>query len=93
MAAKRARTMLGIGEWFGIRSRRTACTRPPRSDVGRVSRYLTDGVNLYRFVGWVDDSVDSMVALEDCRSLDVVLVSSAELTAGTLRAVSVPLER
>jgi hypothetical protein len=38
--------------------------------------YFTDGINLYRFLGWVDGSDHrTLAAVEDCRSLEVLLVS------------------
>jgi len=54
---------------------------------GQASRYLTDGVNLYRFLGAVADDKDEMVAVENCRSLDVMLLPIGELRAQRLRAV------
>lgn len=38
------------------------------------SPYLTDGVNLYRLVREFDGGEGPMVEIEDCRSLDVVVV-------------------
>jgi len=67
--------------------------RPPRPPKpltvrGTPSRYLTDGVHLYRFIGWVGRSVQATLAeLEDCRSLDVVLVTREDLVASRLRPV------
>lgn len=50
--------------------------------------YLTDGTNLYRFVGWVSRSVETKFGeLEDCRSLNILLVSAQELNGGNLRPV------
>jgi hypothetical protein len=52
--------------------------------------YCTDGVNLYRFVGRVDRSLDATFAeLEDCRSLDIVLVSVEDLARSALRPVPI----
>lgn len=46
-------------------------------------RYFTDGANLYRFVGWLSRSIEERLAeLEDCRSLDIVLISARELSGG-----------
>ena len=46
-------------------------------------RYFTDGANLYRFVGWLSRSIGERLAeLEDCRSLDVLLISARELSGG-----------
>ncbi len=56
-------------------------------DTGRAGRYLTDGVNLYRFVGEIPGALGEMVGLENCRSLDVTLVPIGELRTRRLRAV------
>jgi hypothetical protein len=40
---------------------------------GNPCRYLTDGVNLYRYVGTIPGSMGRMIGLEDCHSLDLVL--------------------
>jgi len=55
---------------------------------GRAARYLTDGVDLYRFVGGIAGGTGEMVGLEDCRSLEVVLLSIEELRGRRLRAVT-----
>jgi hypothetical protein len=54
---------------------------------GRTSRYLTDGVILYRFLGTVAGGMGQMVGLEDCRSLDVTWLPVGELYTRRLRAV------
>ena len=54
---------------------------------GRAGRYLTDGVNLYRFVGEIPSGLGEMVGLENCRSLDVMLLPIGELRAWRLRTV------
>jgi len=54
---------------------------------GRTSRYLTDGVILYRFLGAVASGIGQMVGLEDCRSLDVTWLPLGELHSRRLRAV------
>jgi hypothetical protein len=54
---------------------------------GRTSRYLTDGVILYRFLGAVASGMGQMVGLENCRSLDVTWLPVGELRARRLRAV------
>ena len=54
------------------------------------ARYLTDGLNLYRIVGHVGRSVnDLLVELEDCRSLEILVVTVQELRRGRLRPVRV----
>ena len=50
---------------------------------GHPSRYLTDGVNLYRFVG----EIGQLLALEDCWTLEVVLLAIGDLRTRRLRAV------
>jgi hypothetical protein len=54
---------------------------------GRATRYLTDGVILYRFLGAVASGMGQMVGLEDCRSLDVTWLPVGELGSRRLRAV------
>ena len=54
---------------------------------GRASRYLTDGVNLYRFLGEIASGMGQMVGLENCWSLDVMLLPIGELRGRRLRAV------
>ena len=56
----------------------------PRSPAS--ARYLTDGLHLYRNLGPVDGSYE-LIGLEDCLSLEVLLVSSAELCDGGARAI------
>lgn len=41
-------------------------------------RYVTDGVNLFRLLEDADDG-QAMVAVEDCRSLEVMLVPAGDL--------------
>jgi hypothetical protein len=50
-------------------------------------RYLTDGVNLYRSLGALAGAMGQMVALEDCRSLNVVLLPIGQLRASGLHVV------
>jgi hypothetical protein len=52
------------------------------------ARYLTDGAHLYRNLGPLDGSYE-MFGLEDCMSLDLMLVTSDELGGGGMRAVDV----
>ena len=54
---------------------------------GHPSRYLTDGVNLYRFVGEIGSGIGQLIGLEDCWSLEVVLLPIGDLRARRLRAV------
>ena len=51
------------------------------------SSYLTDGRTLYRYVGGVPSGTSELVALEDCRSLKLLLLSLDELRALRLRDV------
>lgn len=55
--------------------------------LGITARYVTDGVNLYRFLGATASGMGMMVGLEDCRSLEVVLLPIGELHARRMRAV------
>jgi hypothetical protein len=67
MATKYALTLAQVAADLRIRSRTAPRTHVPRSDSRPPDRYFTDGVNLYRFVGWVNRSVNAMLAeLEDC---------------------------
>jgi hypothetical protein len=44
--------------------------------------YLTDGGRLYRFIDWVVRSKESMLAVvEDCGSLEILIVGADELNA------------
>jgi hypothetical protein len=86
---KHPRTWVRVCERLGIR-------RPffQRVDSYLPHSYLTDGVTLYRFEGWVDRSPDARFAeLEDCRSLDIVLVSAEELARSVLRPVAIAVAR
>ena len=57
--------------------------RPARPQPNRGTRhYFTDGGRLYRFVDWIVRSRDSMLAVvEDCGSLEILLVEAAQLNA------------
>ena len=44
-----------------------------------MARYLTDGKNLYRFVGWI--ARGRLAELEDCRSLDLLVMPARDLLA------------
>jgi hypothetical protein len=53
-------------------------------------RYFTDGVHLYRLVCWLNRPVGPRLAeLEDCRSLDCMIVTSDDLVRLPLRPVLV----
>jgi len=50
--------------------------------------YFTDGVNLYRLVGWLERRTEPLLAeIEDCRTLDCALLERAVLVALGLRPV------
>lgn len=74
----------------------TSATRPPvvprtgtlRDDAEQPGRYLTDGISLYRHVGIVSSGMGQMVGLENCRTLDVVLLPIGELHRRHLRPVT-----
>jgi hypothetical protein len=58
-----------------------------------IGAYLTNGVFLYRVVGFVTGAAGEMVELEDCYWLDVVRVSMTDLRSRRLRLVTpAPLE-
>jgi len=59
-----------------------------KDHAGKPCRYLTDGVNLYRYVGTIPGLVGRMVGLENCHSLDLVLWPIAELHTLRLRSVT-----
>ena len=78
--------------WKRIRRGGTAAARPlvPRSDPQPSQRYFTDGSDLYRFAGWLTRSGNSkLAALEDCRTLRILLVSADYLRTASLRPVGV----
>jgi hypothetical protein len=50
------------------------------------ARYLTDGTHLYRHLGPVDGSRE-LIGLEDCSSLEVLLVCCDQLHDSDLRVV------
>jgi len=54
---------------------------------GLESRYLTDGINLYRCLGRIGSGRGEMIGLEDCSSLELMLLPMRELRARRLRAV------
>ncbi|HEX8975456.1 MAG TPA: hypothetical protein VF781_02995 [Solirubrobacteraceae bacterium] len=54
---------------------------------GRPSRYLTDGRNLYRYLGAMTSGMGLLIGFEDCRSLEVMLLPLGELRVRRLRAV------
>ncbi len=60
-------------------------TCPPPSPFQ--GRYLTDGVNLFRYVGFFDSGVSRMIGLENCRTLTVLLLTTSELRTSRLRPV------
>lgn len=59
---------------------------PQRTDLSGC-RYLTDGVRLFRVVDSFRGHDGRLVALEDCRSLDLRLVSADQLGDRALRPV------
>jgi len=54
----------------------------PRRDPGR---YMTDGTNLYRFVGWLTRG--RLAELEDCRSLAILVTPAEEIESSRLLPV------
>jgi hypothetical protein len=49
--------------------------------------YLTDGINLYRVVGQFDTGDGPVVGIEDCRTLDVVMLAVEDMPRPGLRRV------
>lgn len=58
---------------------------PPAAAEG--DHYLTDGHHLYRYLGVIDGSA-AVVGLEDCRSLEIMLVAVDQLRGADLRTVT-----
>ena len=52
---------------------------------GSAGRYLTDGVNLYRYLGLTENG--NCHGLEDCRTLEVTVLTNRDLNALLLRPV------
>lgn len=50
-------------------------------------RYLTDGVELYRFLGTVARGPRAMLGMENCRTFEILLVPVADLRRGRMRTV------
>jgi len=51
--------------------------------------YFTDGANLYRLIGWLSRRTEPALAeLEDCRTLQCVLLERAALVRLRLRVVA-----
>jgi hypothetical protein len=65
--------------------RSSACDTPPAVRVGgerEAARYLTDGINLYRVVDALRGSRGhAVVGVEDCRSLELILLPADEFRA------------
>ena len=49
---------------------------------------LTDGVNLYRYVGTFPSPMGDIIGLENCRSLEVTLWPIGDLRARQLRTIT-----
>ena len=56
--------------------------------VGKGGQYLTDEVNLYRYLGTIGSARGNMVGLENCYSLDVTLWPVGDVHARNLRGVT-----
>jgi hypothetical protein len=50
--------------------------------------YLTDGDGLYRMLGRVARGACELIGMENCRSLEIVLVPIADLRRGRMPAVA-----
>ena len=75
-----------FGKFGGMHSTNSGDSALERT--GHETVYLTNGVSLYRILGPVDDDHGCVIAIEDCRSLDVILVQADELHCGNFRAVA-----
>ena len=53
----------------------------------KLGDYVTDGVGLYRLLGAIASDMGQMVGLEDCRSLELILLPIQELHGRRLRPV------
>jgi hypothetical protein len=63
--------------------------RAPQPNPDSGDRYYTDGENLYRFAGWLTRSDNAELALpEDCRSLELLLVTADDLARARLRPIT-----
>ena len=67
--------------------RASAAIEPLLAGDRRATPYFTDGVVLYRFLGPSGDGNGEMVAIEDCLTLEVLLLSVDELRVAELTAV------
>ncbi len=73
----------GTAEHGAARDARTS-----RDDV-RPGTYVTDGVNLYRHIVSFNPPGARMVQLEDCKSLELLLVPTVEYRSWQVRPVVV----
>jgi hypothetical protein len=48
-------------------------------DASSAAGYLTDGINLYRYLGLIANG--NLHGLEDCRTLEVTLLTNSDLDA------------
>jgi hypothetical protein len=55
--------------------------REPTSRPSGLNRYLTDGIELYRLLGALTDGACALVGVENCRSLQIMLIPVSELSA------------
>jgi hypothetical protein len=62
--------------------------RSRRYDI-RPGTYVTDGVNLYRHIVSFNPPGAHMVQLEDCKSLELLLIPTAEYRSWQVRPVVV----
>jgi hypothetical protein len=85
MTTEQATTRARIGRQVGNGATSHA---KAHQDFSGTHSYLTDGVDLYRFVDWVHRPLSAFAELEDCRSLDIVLVSTEHLARSALRPVA-----
>jgi hypothetical protein len=62
--------------------------KPDQMRIDEAGFYLTNGVFLYRLLGFVEGGSDDVVELEDCYGLDVVRVPLDDLCERRLRVVT-----
>ena len=66
----------------------------PAAAAPGLGSYHTDGANLYRVVGHPGPSTDlPLIELEDCRSLEVMVLTNVDLNRARLHPVYAALDR
>jgi len=74
-------------DFFSRVQRNAGCERSLLVD----GAYLPDGASLFRVAGTLFDiNNDALVELEDCRTLDLILLPAGSATGAGLRPVTLP---